>query len=306
MVSIVDWLVFGIAFFSLLAIDIFLHRGSHVQSAREAGMWSIVWIGAGLLFTGYVGVSIDSERAQEYIGTYLIEKSLSLDNLFLFMLIFQTLHIPDSLQPKALLYGVFGALFFRALFIVAGIEAIEHFHWVTFLFGLILFWAAYQTVRRDPRRATKSRIVDWLYRHFKVSQEIHDSKFFVYEYGERKVSPFFVAIIGLELTDILFAIDSIPAALSVSRNIFIVYSSNAFAILGLRSLYLAMHGYLERYRYLHYGLGGILFFAGVKIVLAEYVAIPAWVSTVVTVSILTAAVWMSSRPRLTQNSKGLP
>jgi tellurite resistance protein TerC len=193
-----------------------------------------------------------------------------------------------------------GALLFRAILIVAGVEIIERFHWTTIIFGVILFGAAYRTMLHDPRQARKSGIIEWLSRHFKVTEERNASGLFVKEEGVRKVTPLFIAIIALELTDILFAVDSVPAALSISRNVFVVYSSNAFAILGLRSLYLAMHGLLERYKYLHYGLGVILFLAGVKITLSNWLEIPAWAATTATILVLVMTITLSPREEPTR------
>lgn len=284
------WIGFGITLCVLLAIDLFTHRGGLHRSRRNDIVWSVVWVGVGFGFTFFVWSLMGGEAAKEYLAAWLIEKSLSLDNLFVFLLIFQTLRIPLENQRRALLWGILGALFFRAIFIFLGVAAIERWEWIKYLFGALLFFAALRTLREPPHEVVENRLVAWLSRHLPVSNDHNSARLFVTENGRRLMTPLLVAIIGLEFSDILFAIDSVPAALSVTRREFLVYSSNAFAILGLRSLYVVMVASLEKVRYLHFGLATVLAFAGFKLVTHDWVPVPPLLSVAIIVGVLTVTV----------------
>jgi tellurite resistance protein TerC len=272
---VIPWIIFAGSISVLLAIDLFAHRGENGQSTKAATTWSIVWIATGLAFGLVVWLAFGGERAQDYFAAYLIEKSLSVDNLFVFLVIFQSLKIPEGQQHQVLFFGVLGALVFRAIFIVLGANALEEWQWVNYVFGAILLYAAFRSVRGDPARE-ENKLVTWLCGHVKLS-------------------PFIIAIIGLELTDIMFAIDSVPAALSITRHKFVVYSSNAFAILGLRSLYVVLAKVLADLRHLHYGIAGVLAFTGIKMIIHEWVEIPSWLSIIVIAVIIAIAVYSSVR-----------
>ena len=215
--------------------------------------------------------------------------------MFVFLIIFQTLKIPKHLQKTVLSWGIFGALVFRLLFILAGLAALEHFEWLTYVFALILIWAAYKSVRSDPRLDHESKVLRFLSTHLPVTTRLEGARFWVKEHGRRAATPLFVAIVTVELSDIMFAIDSVPAALSVSRDRFVVYSSNAFAILGLRALYIVIADAIARLRYLHYGLGFVLVFADIKMLLGRVLEIPPLVSVLVIVAAITLAVIPSLR-----------
>ena len=291
------WIAFTILVFVLLGLDLFAHRGRHGQSRRAAYLWSGIWIAAGLLFAVFVWVVLGRRAGNEYLAAYLIEKSLSLDNLFVFLIIFRTLNIPNEYQHNVLYWGIFGALVLRAVFIFLGIAAIERFNWITYGFAAILLFAAWHAFREDPTEEKENRAVRWLSQHLPVSQGIHGHKFIVRENGRLVATPLIIALIGLELTDIVFAIDSVPAALSVSRNRFVVYSSNVFAILGLRALYSALAHSLGGLRYLHYGLAGVLAFAAIKMILDNWVHIHPLVAVAITAALIAAAVWASLHRR---------
>ncbi|MGF1509615.1 MAG: TerC/Alx family metal homeostasis membrane protein [Myxococcota bacterium] len=284
------WEVFGVGLLVMLAIDIFAHRGGHTDSRRAAIAWSVVWIAVGLGFGGVVWAYFGFDRAQAYLAAYLIEKSLSVDNLFVFLLIFNSLRIPQSGQRKVLSWGIFGALVFRLLFVVAGAAALERFHWVAYLFGALLLFAAYRAFRDDPNQSDESAVVRWMLRRFRVSDRTNGREFWVLEKGRVRPTRLLIAVAALELTDVVFAIDSVPAAFSVARDPFIVYTSNAFAILGLRSLYIVLANALSGFTYLHYGLAGVLGFAGLKMMLADFVHVPASVSVLVIVLIFAASI----------------
>lgn len=299
------WVTFGITVAVLLAVDLVTHRGEHGQSRNSAITWSIVWIGVGVAFGIFVWVTIGSAAAGEYFAAYLIEKSLSVDNLFVFLLIFQTLAIPHREQHRVLIWGILGALVFRALFIFLGIRALEQIDWMVYVFAGILLIAAYRIFREDPREKTESTTVRWLAKHLPVTQELHDHRF-ITKIGARTVAtPLLVALIALETTDIIFAIDSIPAALAVTRDELLVYSSNAFAILGLRALYLVMADLVARLEYLHYGLAAVLAFAAIKLLTSDVWHVPPWLSIALIVLALGTAV-IASLVHRARNSTVVP
>jgi tellurite resistance protein TerC len=288
-----EWAVFGGIVAGLLAVDLFVHRGARAESRPWAIVWTIIWVVTGLAFTGYIWQRMGSRAAEEYLAAYLIEKSLSLDNLFVFLVIFRMLNIPQEHQRTALSWGVFGALVFRAVFVFLGARALQQWAWIEYVFAAILLYAAWHAFREDPAREQRSRLVLWLERRLAVGHEPQRPRFVVVEAGRRKATPLLVAVIALELTDILFAIDSVPAAFSVTRNEFIIYSSNVFAILGLRSLYIVLAHTISSLRYLHYGLTGILAFAAIKMLLPHELEIPPLASVAIILAMLGVAVGAS-------------
>ena len=289
------WIAFGVLVVLLLAIDQLAHRGKRGESRRNAILWSIVWIAAGLLFNAFIWMASGGEAAQEFLAAYLIEKSLSLDNLVVFLVIFQSLNVPPQHQHQVLFWGILGAIVFRALFIALGVAVLERWNWLSVIFGAVLLYAAYRAFRKDPARKKENPTVAWLSAHVPVTHQMHGEKLIAREDGRRVATPLLIALVAIEVSDIFFAIDSVPAALSVTRVPFIVYSSNVFAILGLRALYLVLSKTLPRLRYLHYGLAGILAFAGLKLGLHEWVQVPPLTSIGVIVVLMAAAVGASLR-----------
>jgi tellurite resistance protein TerC len=289
------WAAFGLGLGVLLVVDLLAHRGGREISRRAAIAWSVVWIAAGLAFGGVVWAVLGARAGGEYYAAWLIEKTLSVDNLFVFLLVFQSLKIPEENQRRVLTWGIFGALVFRALFIGIGAAALERFGWVMYVFAALLLLAAWRVFREDPSARKESRSVRWLSRHLPVSRESHRGEFVAKEAGRRVVTPLLVALVAIELTDIVFAIDSIPAAFAVTRDTFVIYASNAFAILGLRSLYAVLAHGLQRLRYLHYGLAGVLAFAAAKILLHDWLEVPPWASIAIIAAIFGAAIWASLR-----------
>jgi tellurite resistance protein TerC len=236
--------------------------------------------------------------AVEYLGAYLIEKSLSLDNLFVFLVIFRSLAIPDDQQRRVLFWGIFGALIFRALFIFAGVEAIQRWHAVVYVFGALLIFTAWRVAREDPTEKKESKLVHWLARRLPVTSQMQGHDFIARMNGRRVATPLLISLIAIELTDIAFAVDSVPAALSVSLDPFIVYTSNVFAILGLRALYIALAKSIAELRYLHYGLAAVLAFAGLKMIVPDtWVHISPLLSVAIIVVCIGASVWASLRAR---------
>jgi len=264
------WTAFGVIVIVLLAIDLFAHRHGEHDNRKRAMLWSALMIAAGLGFGGYVWYDRGAKSGQEYLAAYLLEESLSLDNLFVWLIIFRMMRIPEDHQRVALMWGVVGAVVFRGLFVWLGIEALERWAWVEYVFAALLIYAAFRAVREDPADAAEdNKLVDWLRRRLPVSGVQQEPHFFVREGAAWKVTPLFVAVLGLEATDILFAVDSVPAAFSVTHDEFIIYTSNVFAILGLRSLYVVLAHTIAQLKYLHWGLGAVLAFAGGKMLAAK-------------------------------------
>ena len=291
------WVIFGVTVVILLAVDLVMHRGGHGTSKRSSYIWSAVWIAAGLLFSIVVYLIFGGVRAEEYLAAYLMEKSLSLDNLFVFLVIFRSLSIPQQHQHKVLFWGIIGALFFRAIFIFIGIAAINRFAWLSIVFGLLLLFTAYRAAREDPGSKEGSGLVRRLSRYLPVKGDAEEGHWFHRLNGKLYVTPLALALLSVELTDIMFAIDSVPAVFAISRDPFVVYSSNIFAILGLRALYTALEHNLRDFPYLHYGLSGVLAFAGLKLVFEKWLHMPPLLSVAIIVAIITASVVASVRAK---------
>lgn len=281
------WIIFYVLVFIMLYIDLkmFGKKGQHEVDVKEALKMSAIWIGVSLLFciAIYIWYPGDShEKAMEYLAGYLIEKSLSMDNLFVFLMLFSFFGIERKYQHEVLFWGVFGALVLRSIFIFAGAAMVEHFEWVLGLFGLFLLYTGAKMFRHDDSQEadpSQNIIVKTFKKFFPVTDKLHGEKFFVIDNGKRLATPLFVTLLVIETTDVAFAVDSIPAVFSVSRDPFIVLTSNIFAILGLRALYFALAAVAQYFKYLKYGLGIILIFVGVKMLLAmnEYInAIAGW------------------------------
>jgi tellurite resistance protein TerC len=282
----------------LLVVDlVVVHREAHDISTREAAIESVVWVSIGLAFTGVIWWGFSGAAAGEYISGYLIEKSLSVDNVFVWALIFSYFKVPPKYQHRVLFWGIFGALVLRAIFIFAGVELIERFDWVLYLFGAFLLYTAVKLLRgddeeMDPGQSPFLRLVK---RFVPSTDELDGQKLFTRVNGKRLATPLFAVLILLEATDVLFAVDSVPAVLAVSREQFLVFSSNAFAILGLRALYFLLADMHARFSYLQQGLAIILAFVGIKMIIAEWYHIPTGVSLLVIALVLTASVVMSLR-----------
>lgn len=297
------WTVFAAGVIAMLTVDLLAHRKAHVIGFREAARWSMVWVGVAILFAGVVWASLGTGAAVEFTTAWLLEKSLSVDNLFVFALIFGYFAVPKQYQHRALFYGVIGALVFRAIFISAGVAIVSKFTAVLFVFAAILLWSAYKLMKGDdgeydPGTNLAVRLVRRL---MPVQDEYVGAKFLVKRAGTWIATPLFVVVVAIEAADLVFAVDSVPAVLAVSDDPFIVYSSNAFAILGLRALYFLLAGMLDRFHYLSKALAVILGFIGVKLILqaahhtisTSVPEIPSLVSLVVIVSLLTGAVVLS-------------
>lgn len=266
-----EWIVFGVVVAVFLAADLFLHRGKHAESRKRAIIWSGVTIGVGVGFCGYVWWAKGAQAAHEYLAAYLLEESLSLDNLFVFLIIFRMMGTPLAQQRIALAWGIFGAMVLRGIFIFLGAEILNRWSWVEYLLAAILLYAAWRAFREKPDKPKKdNKLVAWLERHLPVSQPQTGPHFLVRENGTLKATPLLITIVALDISDVMFAVDSIPAAFSVTSETFLIYTSNVFAILGMRSLYVVLVHTIVGLRYLHYGLAGVLAFAGGKLLLAKW------------------------------------
>ena len=275
------WIVFYALVLIMLVADLkmFGRKGEHEVNVNEALRMTAVWIGVSLLFCAgiYFFYPSDShEMALEFLAGYLIEKSLSMDNLFVFLMLFSFFGIERKYQHEVLFWGIFGALVLRSIFIFAGAAMVERFEWVLGLFGLFLLYTGVKMFRHDDSEQSnpsQNIIVRWFRKVYPVTDRMHGDRFFVIENERRMATPLFVALLVIETTDVAFAVDSIPAVFSVSRDPFIVLTSNIFAILGLRALYFALAAVAKYFTYLKYGLGIILIFVGVKMLLAmnEYI-----------------------------------
>ena len=275
------WILFYILVFIMLLIDLksFGKKGQHEVSVSEALKMTAVWIGVSLVFCGgiYLFYPGDAhEKAMEFLAGYLIEKSLSMDNLFVFLMLFSFFGVQRKYQHEVLFWGIFGALVLRSVFIFAGTAMIAQFEWILGLFGLFLIYTGIKMFSHNDDEQvdpSKNIFVKLFKKFFPVTDQMHEGKFFIIESGKRLATPLFIALLVIETTDVAFAVDSIPAVFSVSRDPFIVLTSNIFAILGLRALYFALAAVAKYFTYLKYGLGIILSFVGVKMLLAmnEYV-----------------------------------
>jgi tellurite resistance protein TerC len=300
------WTAFGAGVVVMLAVDLLAHRGAHVIGFKEAAWWSGIWVGLALVFAGIVALTMGSTAGVEFTTAWLLEKSLSVDNLFVFALIFGYFKVPRAYQHRVLFLGVLGALLFRAVFLGAGVAMVSRFTVVLFAFAAVLLFSAWKLLKEeedssyDPGSGLAVRL---LRRVVPVRDEYAGTRFFVREAGRRVATPLLAVVVAIEAADLVFAVDSVPAVLAVSDDAFIVYTSNAFAILGLRALYFLLAGLLERFHLLAKGLAVILGFIGVKLALEaahETISpavptVPSALSLAVIVAVLGTAVGLSLR-----------
>lgn len=289
------WILFGIFIFAMLALDLgVFNRKVHVIKMKESLIWTVFWVTLALLFCAgiYFFHSDGHSKAMEFFTAYLIEYSLSIDNLFVFMLIFRFFSVPQAYEHKALFWGILLALITRAIFIFAGVALINTFSWVMYVFGFFLIFTGIKMAfNKETEVHPDKNIAIKLLRFFiPVTKEFQEARFFIIKNGKRFATPMLAVLLALETTDVLFAVDSIPAVLAISKDPFIVYTSNVFAILGLRSLFFAISGLMKLFHLLHYGLAAILSFVGVKMLIEDFFHIPVGASLIVISSILVISV----------------
>jgi tellurite resistance protein TerC len=283
------WGVFAATIVVMLVIDLgIFHRKAHVIRFREAAAWSAVWITLALSFNVLVFFSYGSDRAFEFFQAWLIEKALSVDNIFVFLAIFSYFAVAPRLQHRVLFWGILGALLTRGAFIWAGAALLQTFHWIMYVFGGFLILTAVRMLMGNEVDALpdKNPIIRFCRKFIPVTPEYAGTKFFVRRDGKIMATPLLMVLLVVEATDVIFAVDSIPAVFAITRDVFIVYTSNIFAILGLRALSFMVSDLVRKLRYLKVGLSLVLAFIGVKMLIASYVHLPEWLSLVVVVSLL--------------------
>ena len=297
-VSTTWWVGLAVTILIMLAIDLYRHRNDHEPTPREATIETLGWISVGLLFSVVVLVGFGDDGGAawgEYISGYLIEKSLSIDNVFVWAILFSTMKIPLKYQHRVLFWGIFGALVLRLIFILVGSALIAAFSWLLIVFGAFLVFTGLKIIRHreDEGENTSTVGLGLLKRVMPVSQDLDGHNFFTIQNGKRAATPLFAALVVVEFTDVIFALDSVPAVLAVSNEPFIVFASNAFAILGLRAMYFLLANARARFHYLSHALGGILIFVGVKMAASNWYHLNTYVSLAVILVMLVAAVLLS-------------
>ncbi|TXK48617.1 TerC family protein [Pontibacter qinzhouensis] len=292
--SIVFWILFNAFVLLLLGLDLFVfHRKAHEVKIKEALLWSLFWVVLSLCFNGIIYFWKGPAPALEFLTAYLIEKSLSVDNLFVFILIFNYFKVPLMYQHKILFWGIIGALVLRALFIVIGVALIAKFHFIIYILGAFLVYTGIKMAfshEDNELRPEQNSLIVWITQKLRFTKKAEGGKFFVKIDGKMYATPLFLVLIMVESTDVVFAADSIPAILAISKDPFIVYTSNVFALLGLRALYFALAGIMQLFHYLHYGLSLILVFIGAKLLLSDIIEIDMRYALLVVGAILTISV----------------
>ncbi|RYZ69504.1 MAG: TerC family protein [Proteobacteria bacterium] len=273
------------------AIDPTVAKAQKVSNTKFSLIESAAWISIALLFNLWIGFQFGSEIGLQCLTGYLIEKSLSVDNLFVILLVFSAFKIPSKFQHRILFYGVLGAIVMRGIFIIIGAQLLHHFHWILYVFGAILVITAYRflTESDEEKDAKEMWVVRMIKKVFPVTDQMESDHFFLHKNGVRYITPLFLALVVIEVTDLVFAVDSIPAVFSVTSDAFVAFASNILALLGLRALYFVLAESVAKFRYLKPGLSAILGFIGVKMLIVDFVKIPSWVSLIVIAAILITA-----------------
>ncbi len=297
---ILFWILFNAFVLLMLALDLgVFNRKANEISLKEALTWTFVWIFLAMVFNVIIFYWRGQQQALEFFTGYLVEKALSVDNIFVFIMIFSYFQIPSKYQHKVLFWGILGALIMRVIFIFAGVALIEKFHFTIYLFGALLIYTGYKMFYHNNAtiEPDKNPVIKVFKKFMPVTPQLHEDKFFVKLDGKRFATPLFLVLILIETTDLIFAVDSIPAILAITQDQFIVYTSNVFAILGLRSLYFALAGVVHRFWLLSYGLAIVLVFVGIKMILIDVYKIPIEWSLVFIATIITGSIILSLRIR---------
>ncbi len=296
---LIPWILFTLFIVVMLAIDLgIFNRKDHEVKVREALVWSGVWVGLALAFNAGLYFWKGQETAIQFFTGYVIEKSLSIDNIFIFLQVFAYFSVPAIYQHKILFWGVLGAIVMRAIFIVAGVALISKFHWIIFVFGAFLVFTGVKMVFTKDKEVhpEKNPLIRLLRRFMPISNDYEGGKFLIRRNGIILATPLMVVLLVIETTDVIFAVDSIPAILAITTDPFIVFSSNLFAIMGLRSLFFALAGVVKRFHYIHYGLAAILVFVGVKMLVSDFYKLPsaaalAAVAAILSLSMIASVLW---------------
>ncbi|HEV7520325.1 MAG TPA: TerC family protein [Candidatus Angelobacter sp.] len=290
------WIVFNAVILLLLFFDLtVISRKHRVVPFRQALLMSAFWIGLAMAFAFFVHQWMGPTKSLEFLTGYLLEEALSVDNLFVFILLFAYFKVPPEEEKTVLFWGIIGALIMRGIFIAAGVALVQRFHWILYVFGIFLIWTGFQLMRGGDEQQDPSRniVLKFCRRFLPLTDTYEGKSFFVRRDGRLLATPLFVVVLVVETTDILFATDSIPAILAITRDPFIVYTSNVFAILGLRSLYFALAGMMKLFHYLNYGLSVVLMFIGAKMLVPERYHVPTWVALAVVAGVLALSVLAS-------------
>jgi tellurite resistance protein TerC len=280
----------------MLALDLgVFHRKSHEVTVKEALTWTFIWIFLALIFNAIIFFWRGQQQALEYFTGYLVEKALSIDNIFVFIMIFTYFRIPSKYQHKVLFWGILGALIMRVIFIFAGVALLEKFHFTIYIFGALLIFTGIKMFNHSNSKIDpdKNPVLRFFKKYMPVTQTLHGDKFFTRIEGRRFATPLFLVLILIETTDLIFAVDSIPAILAITQDQFIVYTSNVFAILGLRSLYFALAGVVHRFWLLSYGLAIVLVFVGIKMILIDFYKVPIEWSLLFIASVIAGSIFLS-------------
>jgi tellurite resistance protein TerC len=287
------WLGFNLFVLVMLALDLgVFHRKSHQVKFKEALIWSALWIALAFGFAVLVLFWLGRQPALEFVTGYVVEESLSVDNLFVFLVLFRYFKVEPEYQHKVLFWGIIGALITRGIFIIAGVQLINRFHWIIYVFGAFLIFKGITMLRAEDKdiEPEKNFFLRLLRRFIPVTETYEGGKFVVVRNAKRYATPLLIVLLVVEFTDVAFATDSIPAILAITKNAFIVYTSNVFAILGLRSLFFALAGLMDVFHHLHYGLSALLIFIGVKMLASEHYPIPIHIALAVVAGILIASI----------------
>ncbi len=287
------WSAFLLFVLAMLALDLgVFHRRAHVISLREAAIWSFVWVALSLLFNVWIWQEWGGTKGLEFLTGYVIEKSLSVDNIFVFLVLFQYFRVEPRYQHRVLFWGILGALVMRGIMIAAGVVLIARFHWILYIFGAFLVWAGAKMMFHKPEdiHPEQNPVFRWARRFLPLTKEYHGQKFLVHEGGIWRATPMLLVLLVIESTDLAFALDSIPAIFAITKDPFIIFSSNVFAILGLRAMYFLLAGVMPFFRYLNMGLSLVLVFIGVKMLIEKWVGIPTGISLGVVGAVLGVAI----------------
>jgi tellurite resistance protein TerC len=293
------WTIFSVFVLGMLALDLgVFNRKAHEVRFKEALTWSIVWVALSMAFNWWIYHEFGSEKALQFLTGYLIEKALSVDNIFVFVILFASFAVPKMYQHRVLFWGVLGAIFMRAIFIGLGAALVSRFDWIMYVFGAILIFTGFKLMKEGDAEPhpEKNPIYKLARRLFPAVPEYHGKHFFVIKDGRRFATPLLLVLIAIEATDVVFAVDSIPAIFAISTDPFIVYTSNIFAILGLRAMYFLLAGIIDKFHFLKYGLAVVLLFVGVKMVIADWYHVPIVASLltitgVLTISVVASLIW---------------
>jgi len=299
---ILFWILFNVFVLIMLALDLgVFHRKTHEITVKEALTWTAVWVFLALVFNAGIFFWKGKQTALEFFTGYLVEKALSVDNIFVFLMIFSYFQVPSKYQHKVLFWGIIGALIMRVIFIFAGVALIERFHFTIYIFGALLIYTGYKMFYHNNAKIEpdKNPVIKFFKKIVPVTPDFQEDKFFVKLNGKKFATPLFLVLILIETTDLIFAVDSIPAILAITQDQFIVYTSNVFAILGLRSLYFALAGVVHRFWLLSYGLAIVLIFVGLKMLLVDLYKIPIEWSLVFIAFIIAASIVLSLKIKKT-------